>query len=393
MTLSPTKKSRANEIPSGKCYNVYRQLHLGTGGVKTLCNFLEHLGWDYSISPKSPVGSRTPVKDIFLKVLRASSLTGLQEGVLSPSSVTIGNFDGCHKGHQLLLKAARNLAMATHASPTVLTFDPHPREFFLPHAKVPKLFQPEQKIRALREQGIETVVIQDFDHEFSQLSPDDFCTRLLHETLKTQALVIGEDFRFGVKRKGTIEDLKARSGAQIVEVIPQYFLDDKPVSSSSIRSLLSQQKLAEANALLGRPYLLEGKVRKGQQLGRKLGFSTANVDVMDQMLPGNGVYAGWALRQNSCPIFHIPERKIPCVLNIGVRPTVNQEVKAPTLEVHLLEGSYGEDELYDEPLGIYFTHFLRSETRFPSLDALKEQIRLDCQEARKLLADEDPIKV
>lgn len=321
-----------------------------------------------------------------MKVLRASSLTGLQEGVLGPSSVTIGNFDGCHKGHQLLLKAARNLAMATHTSPTVLTFDPHPREFFHPNERVAKLFQGDQKIRALREQGIETLVIQDFDRHFSQLSPNDFCERLLRDTLQARALVIGEDFRFGVKRKGTIEDLKERSGAEKVEVIPQFFIDNQAVSSSNIRSLLSQQRLAEANHLLGRPYLLEGIVRRGQQIGRKIGFSTANVEVPGQMLPGNGVYAGWALRQNSCPIFHIPERKIPCVLNIGVRPTVHQDARIPTLEVHLLEGTYGENELYDESLGLYLCHFLRAETRFPSLDALKEQIRLDCQTARELLA-------
>jgi riboflavin kinase/FMN adenylyltransferase len=330
--------------------------------------------------------ARSALKDIFLKVLRASSLESLQEGVLGPSSVSIGNFDGCHRGHQLLLKAARDLAATTHTNPTVLTFTPHPREFFMPEECVPKLFQPEQKIRALREQGIETLVIQNFDRSFSQLSPEDFCEHLLKRRLQASALVIGEDFRFGARRAGTIDSLKRLSGASRVEVIPQYLLNGRAVSSSEIRSLLLQNRLLEANELLGRPYLLEGPVKKGQQLGRKLGFATANIDVQGQMLPGNGVYAAWALRQADCPIFTVARQRVPCVLNIGVRPTVALENARPSVEVHLLEGSYEADELYGEAFGIYLCEFIRPEARFPSLDTLKEQIRLDCQTARDLLS-------
>lgn len=299
-----------------------------------------------------------------------------------PSSLTIGNFDGCHVGHQKLLQLARSHAEQYQAQTTVLTFDPHPREFFAPEVNLSRLFQPEQKLRALAEQGVDTVVIQKFDREFSQLGPEDFCRDLLLKQLQTKAVTVGYDFRFGKGREGKPEDFQKYLPACSINEVGEVDVGDEVASSSTIRKHLQASRIQVANALLGRAYLLEGMIQKGRQLGRKLGFPTANIEVFRQMLPQTGVYCGWAVLEKDASIFQIPTTRIPCIMNIGYRPTIEQAEPQLLVETHLLAGDYGQDSLYDLPISIYITNHIRGERKFASLDALKEQIQADCKAAK-----------
>ncbi len=301
------------------------------------------------------------------------------------SSVTIGNFDGCHRGHQKLLESAEDLAAKAGAKTTVLTFDPHPREYFSKTTHVPRLFQPEQKIRALTELGVDVTIIQNFDEAFCHLSPEEFAGDLLGGKLKTVAVTVGYDFRFGRGRAGRPEDFSQYIPDCQVKQIEEITIRGDKVSSSAIRQLLGEGEIARANQLLGRPYLIEGRIQRGRQLGRKLGFPTANLTSKDQMLPKTGVYGGWAVLEKDPAIFSMAATKVPCVMNIGYRPTVEQQDPQLLVEVHLLEGSYGADSLYDQPIGIYVEYFLRPEQKFASLDELKTQILKDSDAARQKL--------
>lgn len=302
-----------------------------------------------------------------------------------PSSLTIGNFDGCHVGHQKLLSIAHSFAERHQTQTTVLTFDPHPREFFNPEVSLPRLFQPAQKIRALAEQDVDTLIIQSFDQEFSRLSPEEFCRDLLLKQLQTRAVTVGYDFRFGKGRAGKLEDFQTYLPGYAVFEVGEVEVSDDIASSSAIRKHLQASEIKIANALLGRAYLLEGTIQKGRQLGRKLGFPTANIEVKKQMLPQSGVYSGWAVLEQEAPIFKIPAHRIPCIINIGYRPTIEQSDPQLLVETHLLSGEYGQDSLYDLPISVYITDHIRSERKFTSLEALKEQIQEDCHAAKALL--------
>ncbi|RYZ57832.1 MAG: bifunctional riboflavin kinase/FAD synthetase [Proteobacteria bacterium] len=327
---------------------------------------------------------RGSAKGDSLKVLQHNSLDPIQS-LNSQSSLTIGNFDGCHLGHQKLLEIARSIASEKNASTTVLTFDPHPREFFAPEIDLPRLFQPEQKLRALAEQNVDVLMIQKFDKDFAQLTPEEFCKKLVWGQLKAMAVTVGYDFRFGKGRAGKLEDFNEYLPHAIINEVGEVIVDGDVVSSSAIRKHLQASDIRRANALLGRAYLLEGKIQKGKQLGRKLGFPTANIQVEHQMLPKAGVYCGWATLEMNSPIFNIPANRIPCIMNIGYRPTIEQATPQLLVETHLLAGEYAEDSLYGLPISIYITDHIRGEKKFESLDALKEQIQVDSQAAKSIL--------
>lgn len=319
-----------------------------------------------------------------MKVVHHNSLDPIQ-AFTQASSLTVGNFDGCHLGHQKLVNLAHSLAVDEHIQTVVLTFDPHPREFFAPEVALPRLFQPQQKLRAFSELGVDAVVIQRFDEAFSQLTAEQFCTELLEKRLKITALTVGYDFRFGKGRHGRIEDLGTYLHGCAVNKVGEVTIDGEIVSSSSIRKHLQTSQIQKANKLLGRSYLLEGTIQKGRQLGRTLGFPTANIEVKQQMLPQTGVYCGWAVLETEARIFEMPKTRIPCIMNIGYRPTIEQSEPQLLVETHLLEGEYGQDSLYGLPISIYITDHIRGETKFASLDALKTQIQFDCQAAKQRL--------
>lgn len=317
-----------------------------------------------------------------MKVIQSQDLNKNSVLTQTPSSLTIGNFDGCHLGHQELLRMAREAAESCNAATTVLTFDPHPREFFTPLMTVPRLFQPAQKLRALAEQGVDRVFVQKFDAEFSQLTPEHFCQKLLVTHLKTVAITVGYDFRFGKSRAGSLNDFRMYIPDARIQEANEIRLGDDTISSSTVRKYLQLSQVQKANQLLGRNYLLEGTIQKGRQLGRQLGFPTANIVVDSQLLPEPGVYCGFATLEGSAPIFLLPSNKIPCVLNIGYRPTISQEQPQLLVETHLLTGKYGQDALYGLPIGIYLTDHIRHEQKFIGLDELKAQIQSDCAIAR-----------
>ncbi len=289
--------------------------------------------------------------------------------IFRPTAIALGNFDGLHRGHQAVIQALNQAPEILHRS--VVTFTPHPQAFFTGELR-PCLTPPDEKVPVLANLGITQLIRLPFNQALAQLSPADFVEQILVKTLQAQWIAVGFNFGFGYKRSGQAEDLKtlaARFNIPVSIVPPQRFGDQR-ISSSAIREALSQGNIAQVQELLGRPYLLQGRVIQGQGLGHKLGFPTANLALPeDKFLPRLGVYVvdvqsqGW-------------ERARPGVLNIGIRPTL--ETPTLTAEVHLLNW---QDDLYGQVLEVQLLEFLRPEQKFASLEALTEQIHRDCHQA------------
>ncbi len=291
-----------------------------------------------------------------------------------------------HQGHrQVIAPVLLDLEPAdrvdrVHA--TVLTFHPHPQEFFTGQTRL--LLTPLiEKAAQLSAIGVEQLVLLPFDQSLASLNPEQFVEQVLLKQLKATNVSIGSDFCFGRQRSGTAEMLQviAAKHGITVTIAPLKNLGDDRISSSAIRQALQQGDMQRANQLLGRPYRLIGKVVRGQQLGRTIGFPTANLQLPpDKFLPCSGTYA---VRVHCCDRDSVVDLSVvptlPGVMNIGYRPTVNGTTQ--TIEVHLLDWS---GDLYDQTLIVSIEAFLRSEQKFPSLDALKAQIQQDCNAARLL---------
>ena len=312
--------------------------------------------------------------------------------------LTIGNFDGCHLGHSQLLKATLSAAKEFGAMPTVMTFSPRPQEFFKGVVDSSRhIFSPEMKSRILAEFGIENHVVQTFDAELASNSHQDFFARFVAGKTVVKALVVGHDFRFGKDRIGTTDYLKGacdEAGIRLIRLDPvgvKADVEARPVSSSRIRAKISVAgDVQNARLLLGHPFMIEGIVVKGKQLGRTIGIPTANIGGIHQILPAHGVYAvRVALHPKgahvTAPIRKVSDKALAGVLNIGMRPTV-ESAGAVSVEVHLLEGVFGQDELYDSMVSIYFVNRIRGEMKFAGLPQLKAQILLDIESAQKLIA-------
>ncbi|NJN73165.1 MAG: bifunctional riboflavin kinase/FAD synthetase [Limnothrix sp. RL_2_0] len=310
---------------------------------------------------------------------------------LTPTCIALGNFDGVHRGHQQVIFPAvsqgRRSPVMIPANdinplpdrpiPTVVTFDPHPREFFSGNTK--RLLTPlPEKIQALEQLGVEQLVLLPFDRELASLTPEEFVVQVLIQQLQTQTVSIGMDFCFGRDRSGSATDLKAIAARYEVDVAiaPLYQENDQRISSSAIREALIHGELHHANTLLGRPFSLQGTVIKGQQLGRTIGFPTANLDIPStKFLPKYGVYGVQVQREN------LKEAQWG-ILNIGCRPTVDSAASNPTIEVYLFD--FAQD-IYGENLSLKLLHYLRPEQKFASIQALKEQIQRDCDQTQQLL--------
>jgi riboflavin kinase / FMN adenylyltransferase len=342
-------------------------------------------------------------------------VTSSSERALTPSAIALGNFDGLHLGHRQVVQPivhqtaivqgrvmpgsglAEGLAYGNERTPsevmervypTVVTFYPHPQEFFSGQPKK-LLTPPSEKVTLLKALGVEQLVLLPFDRELAALSPRDFVEVVLVQQLKAQRISVGADFRFGYKRAGTAEMLHAIAATYNIDVtvVPLFTDHGKRVSSSLIREALSRGDIHTANQFLGRSYRLVGSVVQGQQLGRKLGFPTANLQLSpDKFLPCFGVYAVRVELKKDEEEFisDLPSTdaisSLFGVMNIGCRPTV--EGKQPTIEVHLFDW---DGDLYGKTLIVHLEHYLRSEQKFPSLDALKSQIQEDCILAQRLL--------
>jgi riboflavin kinase/FMN adenylyltransferase len=321
------------------------------------------------------------------------------ERLLTPTAVALGKFDGVHLGHQRVIqpvlqsvwgKSGEISTPPDRKNPrpysTVVTFDPHPHEFFTGQPR--DLLTPlDEKVQQLRSLGVEQLVLLPFDRELSALSPEEFVDKILVQQLQCRQISVGQDFCFGKKRMGTAQDLQILAAKYNIPVtiVPiktdtdsLSTTDDTRISTSLIRESLEVGDIAKANRLLGRPYTLTGIVVTGQKLGRTIGFPTANIQLpKDKFLPRHGVYAVEVMIHNQTPdTDSIPQLG---VMNIGNRPTVNGI--DTSVEVHCLNWS---GDLYGKILEIQLVRFLRPEQKFPSLEALKNQIQLDCTAARAI---------
>lgn len=321
------------------------------------------------------------------------------EGLLTPTAVALGKFDGVHLGHQRVIQpvlqlvwgeSGENSTPPARKNPrpysTVVTFDPHPHEFFTGQPR--DLLTPlDEKVQQLRSLGVEQLVLLPFDRELSALSPEEFVDKILVQQLQCQQISVGQDFCFGKKRMGTAQDLQILAAKYNIPVtiVPiktdtdsLSTTDDTRISTSLIRESLEVGDIPKANRLLGRPYTLTGEVVTGQKLGRTIGFPTANIQLpKDKFLPRHGVYAVEVIIHNQTPDTDPIEQL--GVMNIGNRPTVNGI--DTRVEVHCLNWS---GDLYGKILEIQLVRFLRPEQKFPSLEALKNQIQLDCTAAQAI---------
>jgi riboflavin kinase / FMN adenylyltransferase len=295
-------------------------------------------------------------------------VTSSPETVLIPTAIALGNFDGVHCGHQRVIQPV--LAWS-HA--TVVTFYPHPQEFFTGQKRT--LLTPlEEKVEYLRSLGVEQLVMLPFDEQLAALSPEEFVEKILVQRLKAQKISVGQDFRFGRQRMGTATDLQAIAAKYNigVNIVSLQTCGGERISSSSIREALSVGDLPIANQLLGRNYSLTGKVVVGQKLARTLGFPTANLELPpEKFLPKHGVYGVRVAIAPKSPSEHPPTSLIG-IMNIGTRPTVDGT--RITIEVHILNWS---GDLYGQTLTASLEKFLRPERKFASLEDLKIQIQAD----------------
>ncbi|HAH37161.1 MAG TPA: bifunctional riboflavin kinase/FAD synthetase [Algoriphagus sp.] len=290
--------------------------------------------------------------------------------------VTSGTFDGVHLGHQKILQRIREIARSIGGETVMITFWPHPRLVLYPQEHKLRLLSTfEEKAKLLRQFGIDHLVTIPFTKEFSQLSSREFIDQVLVEKIQTRKLVIGYDHRFGKNREGSFEYLKQNSaefGFELEEISRQD-VDEIGVSSTKIRKALESGDIETANSYLGRSYELNGLVIKGQQIGRSIGFPTANIHIPNdyKLIPKDGVYAVETSVNGSI---------YKSMLNIGNRPTVDGNKK--TVEAHLFDF---QGDLYDKQLTIYLKAYLREEQKFENLDALKEQLLKDQQQAKSIL--------
>ncbi|NNE13193.1 MAG: bifunctional riboflavin kinase/FAD synthetase [Ilumatobacter sp.] len=295
--------------------------------------------------------------------------------------ITIGAYDGVHLGHLAVISHVRRLAEERGALAAVVTFDQHPAAIVRPESAPKLLTGPEQKLELLAATGVDAVVVVHFDAAQAAESPESFVRRVLVDALKTQVIVVGEDFHFGRHREGNVDLLRKLGDEHDFDVEPIELLArldgvDEPVSSTAIRRALAGGDITRANEMLGHPFEARGTVVRGDQRGRLLGFPTANVEVPSATcLPADGVYAGWYERPAG--------ESHPCAINLGRRPTFYEHADSSLLEAHLLDF---DDVLYGERARIRFTHFLRSERKFDGIEALKAQLDIDVEHARELTA-------
>jgi len=288
--------------------------------------------------------------------------------------VTIGNYDGVHRGHQHMIAAVRAKATELGVPAVVITFEPTPREFFEGPAAPSRLTRLREKLEALALYGVDRVVVLRFDRRMQGMSADEFVDRLLVRGLGVRHMVVGHDFHFARRREGNIGTLRAAGAVNgfTVEEVGQFLLEGERVSSSLVREALNRGDLDRATRLLGRPYRMAGRVRLGKKLGRTLGYPTANLALQRKVVPLWGIFA---VRVSGAGLVDHP-----AVSSLGTRPTVNGT--DPLLEVHLFDF---DGSLYGQYLDVDFVARLRDERKFESLDALVEQMHRDAAAARAVL--------
>ncbi len=289
------------------------------------------------------------------------------------SIILIGNFDGLHLGHQKLFQLAQLYKKKYKLRIGVVNFDPMPKMFFNKKLKNFRLSNIHQKIKLLSNLKVDFVITKKFDKKFSKIKALDFIIQILNKKLNSKFIFVSNNFRFGNKREGNVHLLKKYEKSFKYKVVkPEPLIKSKKtVSSSLIRNLLEKGFLDKANNLLNRNWTIQGTVKKGRQLGKKIGFPTCNIDIKDYVLAKPGVYAVKVLRKNS-------NKYIKGIANLGYRPTFNQ--KKILLEVHLFNFS---GNLYNKLLSVEFIKFIRKEKKFKNVNQLRAQIKKDLNIAKK----------
>jgi riboflavin kinase/FMN adenylyltransferase len=282
--------------------------------------------------------------------------------------VAIGNFDGVHRGHTHLFEETRRLAGSDDAA--VLTFEPHPAKVLAPSYAPPLITSLARKLELIAESKIDAVVVQPFDLAFAAHSPEDFIENTLVRGLGARGVVVGWDFTFGAHRAGTVDMLKA-DGRFGVTAVPPVSVDGLVCSSTKVREFVVEGRVDGARLILGRPHEVEGLVVRGDGRGRTIGVPTANLKTLTELIPKNGVYAGFGL---------VRGQRFGAAINIGTNPTFVAD-RPVVVEAHLLDCNL---DLYGETLRLLFVERLRDEERFPSAEALVAQIKKDVERARQV---------
>ncbi len=291
------------------------------------------------------------------------------------SVLTIGAFDGLHRGHHEILARVLESARERELQSLVLSFEPTPKEFFSKQKSPARLMRFREKFLALQALGIDVFCCPRFDLSIANLSADDFVKKLLVDRLGVRHLIVGDDFHYAKNREGDFRAL-TESGYYYgfdVSQTPSIEVDGQRVSSTLIRELLRSGDMQGARKMLGRPFSMSGRVIRGKQLGRTLGFPTANLAISRRVSPVHGIYA--------VRVRGLGSAALPAVASIGTRPTVDNG--RVLLEVHLFDFS---DDIYGKPIEVEFVEFLRPEEKFDDLDTLVEQMHRDADNARTILA-------
>lgn len=294
----------------------------------------------------------------------------------TPHAVTIGNFDGLHLGHQAMLTRLQDVARTRGLPSCVLSFEPHPREFFAPEQAPARLSSLREKAECLQRMGIDRFHVFRFDRAFSSLTAEAFIEQVLGRTLQAHYVLVGDDFRYGAKRAGDFALLQS-AGQSLgfdAEFLPTVEVAGERASSTAVRSALAAGELDHAARLLGRPYSISGRVVHGDKLGRDIGFPTANIQLKHNRPPLMGIFAVELCGLNGAPL--------PGVASLGKRPTVKGADAVPVLEVHLFDFN---TDIYARRVRVEFLHKLRDEAKYPDLDSLVAQIRRDVDNAKQFL--------
>ncbi len=311
----------------------------------------------------------------------AAGLAGGSSAARSAPAVALGNFDGVHLGHQALVAKARALATADRSRAGVLTFDPHPTQFFAPTTRFPLLVPLERRLELLGQAGADFALVETFDAAFAALTPEAFVQDVLIAGLAVAHVVIGYDFCFGKKRAGNaaiLNELGRRHGFG-VHVVPAVQIEGTPVSSTKVRELLAAGEVEQAQRLLGRPPEIEGEVVRGAGRGRGFGIPTANVQPAVPLTFATGIYAARA---------HLLDRRqsFAAAVSVGTNPTFTptEGRAAPiTVEAYLLD--YPGEDLYGSNVRLAFERYLRPERRFDSVEALRAEIDRDIARTREII--------
>lgn len=301
--------------------------------------------------------------------------------ILSPSAFCLGTFDGIHAGHRVVMESALRFGQQHHLTTGVFTFSNHPQHVLT--KTPPRLLSTfDDRLATFEAMGFDMVVCPPFDDALKNIKASLFIEDILKNTLNAKALSVGYDFCFGQNRQGNgqfLQDNGPQYGIEHIHIIEPVKVHEQIVSSTLIRKLLTYGELEQAVHLLGYPYPLSAKVIQGKQLGRQLGFPTANLDMdtlkqQHRLIPANGVYGGYGQLNN---------KTYRITVNIGHAPSVDGGTPTPRIEAHILD--YNQSDFYGETLTIHLTHQLRKEKTFDSLEALKTQIQADCDQARLLI--------